>query len=122
MNNGQKKNIYSPSEFPTSDRIKEVREPWVRLAIFTPKEYLGVIMKLLQSRRGIYIKTDYLSPEKIEIFYEVPLSEIIVDFYDKLKSISSGFASLSYELIGLRAANLVKLIVLVAGDDAEAVS
>lgn len=122
LNNGQKKNIYSPSEFPTTDRIKEVREPWVRLAIFTPKEYLGAIMKLLQSRRGIYIKTDYLSPEKIEIFYEVPLSEIIVDFYDKLKSISSGFASLSYELIGLRAANLVKLIVLVAGDEAEALS
>jgi GTP-binding protein LepA len=122
LNTGQEKNIYSPSEFPTADRIKEVREPWVQLAIFTPKEYLGGIMKLLQSRRGIYVRTDYLSSEKTEIFYEVPLSEIIVDFYDKLKSISSGFASLSYELIGWRASNLVKLIVLVAGDEAEALA
>ena len=122
LNTGQDKNIYSPSEFPTADRIKEVREPWVRLAIFTPKEYLGGIMKLLQLRRGVYVRTDYLSSEKTEIFYEVPLSEIIVDFYDKLKSVSSGFASLSYELIGWRASNLVKLIVLVAGDEAEALA
>ena len=79
-------------------------------------------MKLFQQRRGIYINTNYITPERVELLYEVPLAEIIVDFHDKLKSVSSGFASLSYEFIGKRAGKLVRLDVLVAGDKVEALA
>lgn len=118
----QTQNIYNSSEFPNAGEIKEVREPWVRISVFVPNEYLGGIMKLIQGRRGVYIDTEYLGSERVELIYEIPLSEIISDFYDKLKSVSSGFASLSYEFIGWRRGELVKLDILVAGDAIEAFS
>ncbi len=93
-------------------------EPWVRLEIITPQEYVGPVMELVQSRRAIYKNTNYLGDRTI-LEYEVPLAEIIVDFYDKLKSVSSGYASQNYEFIGYRPGDLVKLDVLIAGDKVE---
>jgi len=114
--------IYNPSEFPEGGMIKEISEPWVRISIFTPPIYLGDIIKLVLSKRGISIDTNYITAERVELIYEIPLSEIIIDFYDQLKSVSSGYASLSYEPIGMRPGALVKLDILVAGDKIEAFS
>ena len=114
--------IASPSRFPEAGQIKEVREPWVRLTIFTPESHVGVVMQLLNSRRGVWQNTEYLTAERAEIIFEIPLAEIISDFYDKLKSISSGFASLSYEPVGYRSGDLQKLNILVAGEPVEALA
>lgn len=119
---GETVNIYNPSDFPDVNQIKEISEPWVKISIFTPERFIGGIMKLVQSRRGISAHTEYLSPERIELSYDIPLAEVISDFYDKLKSVSSGFASLFYEPTGYRVGDLVKLKILVAGDEVEAFS
>ncbi len=114
--------IYNPSEFPESNLIKEISEPWIGLTLFLPKEYLGGTMDLLQKHRSIYKEIKYLTTERVEIIYEMPLAEIISDFYDKLKSISSGFASMSYDYIGHRPGDLVKINILVAGEEVEALA
>ncbi len=97
----------------------EVFEPWVRADILSPKEYLGAVIQLCEDKRGVYLSTKYLSEERVQLSYEVPLSELIVDFYDQLKSLSSGFASLDYELIEHRPVEVVRLDILVAGDRVE---
>ncbi len=116
LKSGETKNIYSASELPEQAVIQEIREPWVRLSIYTPTEYLGGIIQLLFERRGIQRELKHLSASRVELAYDIPLGEIISDFYDKLKSISSGFASLSYEPLALRAGELVRLDILVAGE------
>lgn len=114
--------IYSPSQMPDPSHIIKMEEPYAKIEIMAPSEYIGGIMSLLDKARGIYKDTQYLSGEKILLLYEAPLAEIIVDFYDDLKSITSGYASLNYELIGFRESDLVKMDILVAGDQVEALS
>jgi GTP-binding protein LepA len=120
--NGAEKTIYSPQELPDPSKLQEIKEPWMNLEIVCPNVYLGQIMKLLQSSDGIYKTTEYLGEERVIIRYEAPLREIIVDFYDRLKSITSGYASMSYDLVGWRKGDLVKLDILAAGDDVPALS
>lgn len=105
--------ITSPAELPERTNIKEIREPFVKLEVVTPSNYIGPIMELVQGRRGIYKNTSYLDENRAVLDYEVPLSGIVTDFFDKLKSISSGYASLNYEMIGFRAEDLVKIEVLI---------
>ncbi|KKT25250.1 MAG: GTP-binding protein LepA [Parcubacteria group bacterium GW2011_GWA2_43_9b] len=118
--NGEAITIYSPQQLPDPSVIDEIREPWVKLEVIGPSEYLGVLMKLLQTIGGAYLDTQYLGAQRIVVSYEAPLREIIVDFYDKLKSATSGYASMSYELIGWREDDLVRLDILVAQAPVEA--
>jgi len=106
----------SASELNDNLQIEAVKEPIVGLNIITPAKYMGDVMDLLKNSRGKYIKTNYLSNNIIQLTYEVPLAEIITDFYNQLKSISSGYASMSYEKIGYKEADLERLDILVAGD------
>jgi GTP-binding protein LepA len=105
--------IDSPAELPDPSQIEEIREPWMKITIITPTDYIGPLMDLITKRRGIYGRMEYLDPTRVLIEAHVPLSEMIVDFYDQLKSRSRGYASLDYSLEGYRAADLVKLDILV---------
>jgi GTP-binding protein LepA len=120
--NGQEKFIYSPSEFPSRAEISAVEEPKVELDIICPKIYLGKVMELLKKYDGVWQDTQYLNPERVIFKYQAPLSAIIVDFYDQLKSVSSGFASMSYKPIGFSVSDLAKLDIFVAGQKIEAFS
>lgn len=119
---GETLTIKSPLELPDPSHIEYVKEPWVKIDIVTPEEYIGAIMQMLQSRRGIYKTTEYLSGKRAILQYEIPLSMIIVDFYDKLKSITAGYASLNYELVDYRQADVVRMDMLVAEDPVDAFS
>ncbi|MBU4082607.1 translation elongation factor 4 [Patescibacteria group bacterium] len=114
--------ISSASDFPDASRFAETQEPWINLEIITPVNYLGQTMKILENLRGIYGETQYLSSERVLIKYEAPLGEIIIDFYDKLKNVTAGYASMSYELSDYRPADLTRLDILIAGEKAEAFS
>ncbi|MDD2730967.1 MAG: translation elongation factor 4 [Candidatus Portnoybacteria bacterium] len=116
------KTIFSPQQLPDASKVENISEPWVRLEIISPSEYLGMVMKLAQGLGGLYQDTQYLGTQRVVVVYEVPLREIIVDFYDKLKSATSGYASMGYELLGWRAGDLVCLDILVAGEKIEALS
>ena len=105
--------IESPADLPDPGTIEEIREPWMRVQLFTPEEYYGVIMDLAMKRRGEFVSQDYPAPGRIVLTYDLPLAEMIVDFYDKLKSATRGYASMDYEFSGYRASKLVKLEVLV---------
>ena len=112
--------IHNPSELPAVNEIEEISEPYVKATVLTPTEYLGNIIILMNNKRGVQKKMDYLSPERVLLEYEIPLNEIVMDFYDKLKSVSKGYASFDYEPIGYQAGDLVKLDVLVAGEVVDA--
>ena len=114
--------VHNPTDMPDPARIAETREPYVRASILTPKEYIGQIMELCQERRGEHSGMHYLSSERVQLHYDLPLSEIVLDFFDQLKSRTRGYASLDYEPLGLRPSNLVKLDVLLAGDPVDALS
>jgi GTP-binding protein LepA len=114
--------IFSPADMPDPGVIEKIEEPWVKLEIVLPKNKIGPVMKLAESSRAVYKSTNYLSQDRVILEYEAPLINIIVDFYDNLKSISSGFASMNYELIGFKAWDLIKLDILVAGEKVEAFS
>jgi GTP-binding protein LepA len=114
--------VYSAAKFPDNQKIVEIMEPWVKLNLISGEKYLGSTMKLLEDIRGRHLKTDYLGHGRIEIVYEAPLKEVIVDFYDRLKSITEGYGSMSYEIIGYRPGNLVKLDILIAGEANEALA
>lgn len=120
--NGEKEIIYSATDFPEQTKIEKVMEPWVKLEIMTPTEYIGGVMDIIQKRRGEFINTKYITEERAVIEYNVPLSKIIVDFYDALKSSTSGYASVNYEPIEYRDAEVVKMNILVAGEEVEALS
>lgn len=113
--------VTNPSEFP-SGRITEVREPMVRAAILAPKDYVGAIMELCQSRRGSLLGMEYLGEDRVELRYQIPLGEIVFDFFDQLKSKTQGYASLDYEPSGDQAADLVKVDILLQGDQVDAFS
>ena len=114
--------VHNPTDMPDPVRIAEVREPYIRASILSPKEYIGQIMELCQERRGTHAGMHYLSSERVQLTYDLPLAEIVLDFFDQLKTRTRGYASLDYEPIGLRPSNLVKLDVLLGGDPVDALS
>jgi GTP-binding protein LepA len=114
--------LHSPNDMPDPARIAEVREPFIRASILTPKEFVGQIMELCQERRGEHAGMHYLSAERVQLTYDLPLAEIVLDFFDQLKSRTRGYASLDYDITGLRESDLVKLDILLAGDPIDALS
>jgi GTP-binding protein LepA len=114
--------VHNPTDYPDPGSIEEVREPYIKASILTPKEYVGQVMELCQERRGSHAGMHYLSSERVQLTYDIPLVEIVLDFFDQLKSRTRGYASLDYELIGLRPSDLVKLDILLAGDPVDALS
>jgi len=122
MNNGDMIEVQNPSELPEVNYIDHIEEPYVRATVITPTEYLGNVMNLLVNKRGMQNKMDYLNEERVLLEYSVPMNEIVVGFYDTLKSISKGYASFDYDPIGFRLGDLVKLDVKVAGDVVDALS
>ena len=114
--------IESPADMPDPSLIEEIREPWMHVQIFTPEEYYGVVMDLCIKRRGVFTGQDYPAPGRVVLEFDLPLSEIIIDFYDKLKSSTRGYASMDYDFVGYRASNLVKLEVLVAKQPVDALA
>ena len=113
--------IHNPSDWPDVNRIEAVEEPWIKATIYTPDEYLGAILKLCQDRRGVQTNLTYVGG-RAQVTYELPLNEVVFDFYDRLKSISRGYASFDYEQIGLREGDLVKMNILVNAEPVDALS
>ena len=122
MIGGELVEVRSPTEMPDPASIEAIAEPYIRATIITPHDYVGAVMELCQKRRGEHVGLHYLSPERVQIQYDLPLAEIVLDFFDQLKSRSRGYASLDYEPIDNRTSNLVKLDVLLAGDKVDALS
>jgi GTP-binding protein LepA len=114
--------VDNPSKLPPPNEIDSVLEPYVRAYIIVPKESMGAILELAEARRGLYVSTEYLGPQKAQITYELPLSEILVDFYDKIKSVTKGYGSLDYELLDYRPSKIVKLDILINGEPFDALS
>ena len=114
--------IDNPNEMPEQSKIKEIKEPYIRTNIFVPSEYIGDVMQLCQEKRGTYINMDYITSTRVNIHYEIPLSEVVYDFFDKLKSYTKGYASFDYELIGYKTSNLVKMDILINGESVDALS
>ena len=119
---GEELIIDSPQKLPEPVKIASISEPYIRTNVFTPSEYIGPIMELCQNKRGTYISMEYIDPKRVIIHYELPLSEIVYDFFDKLKSTTKGYASFDYELIGYRESNLVKMDILINGELVDALS
>ncbi len=119
---GQVREVHNPSDLPNPALIEEISEPWMHISVFSPTDYIGPIMELVTSRRGEFSKMEYLDEHRVLLHYLIPLSEMIVDFYDKLKAFSRGYASLDYDLAEYRPSNLVKLDVLVNGQPVDALS
>lgn len=113
LHTGETIRIDSPADLPDLALVKEIREPWMRVSIFTPAEYIGPVMELLTGRRGVYERMEYLDPQRVVIEGKIPLAELIIDFYDQLKSRTRGYASLDYSFDGYQAGDLVRLDILV---------
>jgi GTP-binding protein LepA len=122
LTDGEEVAVHNPTDFPDPARIAEVREPYIRASILSPKAYVGQIMELCQERRGEHAGMHWLTPERVQITYDLPLAEIVLDFFDQLKSRTRGYASLDYDVLGMRASDLVKLDILLAGDPVDALS
>jgi len=122
INDGGVVAVDNPSRMPNAAQIEEIREPWVKLSVVAPANFIGTLMELATNRRGSFLGMEYLDPQRVLLTFELPLGEVIVDFYDQLKSRTQGYASMDYEEAGYRAANLVKVDVLVAGEPVDALS
>ena len=122
LTNGEVISVDSPSKMPERVKIAEIKEPYIETNIFVPSEYIGAIMELCQDKRGIYKSMDYINDTRVNIHYEIPLSEIVYDFYDRLKSTTKGYASFDYEIIGYKASDLVKMDILINGEIVDALS
>jgi GTP-binding protein LepA len=122
LTGGEEVEVHSPVEMPDPNDIEEIREPYIRATVITPSDHVGAVMELCQGRRGEHVDMHYLSPVRVQLRYDLPLAEIVLDFYDQLKSRSRGYASLDYEPLGTRVSDLVKLDVLLAGDRVDALS
>jgi GTP-binding protein LepA len=120
--NGDEIYIDNPSELPKLTEIEELQEPFIKAQILTPNEYVGSVMKLCIDRRGIILNQTYLSQTRVDLTFELPLSEVVFDFYDKLKSLTRGYASLDYEFIEYRNGDLVKLDILLNSEPVDALS
>jgi len=114
--------VDNPALMPVAGEIETIEEPWVTVSVVTPSQYIGALMELSTNRRGTFVDMEYLDPKRVLIKFQMPLAELIVDYYDQLKSRSQGYASMDYEEAGYRAANLVKLDVVVAGEPVDALS
>jgi len=122
LKDGELIKVDNPSQLPAASELDHIDEPYIRSRIFTPQEYVGNIIKLAQERRGIQTNMEYPSPNRVMLEYEFPLNEIVLDFYDRLKSVSRGYASFDYELIDYRLGDLSKLDILLNGDVVDALS
>ena len=122
LTNGETIQIDSPTKMPERGRIKSIKEPYIRTNIFVPSEFIGPIMELCQDKRGDYIGMEYIDPTRVNIHYEIPLAEIVYDFFDKLKSLTKGYASFDYEIIGYKESDLVKMDILINGEVVDALS
>ena len=122
LTDGSKIMVDSPTKMPKREVISKTLEPYVKTSIFTPSDYIGPIMELCQDKRGTFINMEYLDQSRVTIHYELPLSEIVYDFFDKLKSYTKGYASFDYELIGYKESNLVKMDILLNGEVVDALS
>ena len=122
LNDGTSQNIQNPSDFPDPSDIASIEEPMIKANIMTPKEYIGQVMELCQNKRGRYINMEYIDENRVSIIYEMPLNEVIYDFFDALKSNTRGYASLDYEIIGYEESRLVRLDILVNGEMVDALS
>lgn len=120
--NGEDVYVQNPADFPDRSVVDRVEEPYVRMSIFSPQEYVGKLMDYIHKKRGIYIELEILTNSMNSLIYEIPMGEIVFDFFDAIKSISKGYASFDYEPIGYRAGDLVKMDILVAGDPVDALS
>jgi len=118
--NGDWREVHNPSEMPAE--LEEVEEPYIRASIIVPKEYVGTVMELNNDRRGTFDHLEYLSPERVHLTYELPLAEIVLDYYDQLKSRTRGYASFDYDLSGFKSGKLVRVDVLVGGEPVDALS
>jgi len=119
---GEENVIRTPQQFPAREVIERIEEPWVNLDVITPKEYIGGIMALAQDKRGVYKTTEYIDETRAVIHYEIPMSTILTDFYDKIKSISAGYASINYEYSRYQEADVVKMDIMVAEEVVESLS
>ena len=122
LTNGETVEIDNPTNYPDPALIASAEEPMVKASIFTPSQYIGNIMELCQERRGVYFDTKYLDTDRVELHYELPLNEIVYDFFDALKSRTKGYASFDYELAGYQPSKLVKLDILLNGEVVDALS
>jgi GTP-binding protein LepA len=120
--NGEQITVDSPAQLPDENLISEIREPWMKIQVYTPKEYIGPIMDMVIKKRGQYVTTEYLDQSRVVLHYRIPLSEVIVDFFDRLKSITKGYASLDYQFDGYESGNLVKLDILVNNEPVDALA
>ena len=114
--------VDNPAQFPPAGEVEGISEPWVSATVITPTDYIGPIMELATTRRGDFINMEYLDPKRVNLHFEMPLAELIIDFYDQLKSRSSGYASLDYAYLGYRPGDLVKLDIMVSGEPVDALS
>jgi GTP-binding protein LepA len=114
--------VDNPAQMPPPGEIEAISEPWVAVQVITPTDHIGTLMELATGRRGEFVNMEYLDPRRVNLHFEMPLGELIIDFYDQLKSRSSGYASLDYAYIGYRTGDLVKLDVLVSGEPVDALS
>ena len=122
LTNGEKVIVDSPTKLPDRGSIDKIMEPYIRTNIFVPSDYIGPIMELCQDKRGDYIGMEYIDPTRVNIHYEIPLAEIVYDFFDKLKSTTKGYASFDYEICGYIESDLVKMDILINGDIVDALS
>ncbi len=114
--------IRTPQKMPDPSEIDRIEEPWVTLDVIVPKLYMGKIMELVQSKRGVYKNTEFLDEDRVILYYEMPMASILTDFYDKIKSVSSGFASINYDYLGYKEADVVKMDILVAEEPVESLA
>ncbi len=121
-NHGEMKEVHNPAGMPDQTEIDHIEEPYIRASIITRTDYIGNIMSLCLGKRGELVKQEYVSGDRVELYYDMPLAEIVIDFYDKLKSISKGYASFDYHAIGFRPSKLVKLDILLNGEPVDALS
>jgi len=122
LTDGSMVKIDSPVKMPERVKIKDIQEPYIRTNIFVPSDYIGPIMELCQDKRGNYVSMEYLDTKRVNIHYEIPLSEIVYDFFDKLKGATKGYASFDYDLIGYKSSDLVKMDILLNGEVVDALS
>jgi len=122
LTNGERVSVNSPADLPSPNHLKHLEEPYIKAQIITKAEFIGPLIKLCMDRRGVFINQNYLTTDRVELIFELPLAEVVFDFYDKLKSISKGYASFDYDFIGYRQSNLVKMDILLNGDPVDALS
>jgi GTP-binding protein LepA len=122
MNDGTQFDLENPAQLPNETKIERMEEPYVKVTLHTPTEFIGALLKLCEDKRGTQLKMDYITEKKVMIEYKLPMNEIVMDFYDRLKSISKGYASMEYELMGFEPSDLVKMDIMLNGDPIDALS